>query len=304
MNKKIIIPVFAVIIFLAGCGSNTSEQVEPPKDVDVENPTNDRATPPEGCISWFDGCNMCSVGANPDGPMACTMMACAQTQEPYCAEYEDGSSDAPTEIESVSDEVEVGIKNATYRIEIEEVTLVDGKSEEEAAPGSATKIVTQTTDFMAEGDLQQGTGATLDGAVVLTQDPGGSGTFYYVGAIIQQPDGTYLAADGTYLLGDRIVIKELKVDGRMIHVTYLVREDDEPMSAKPTIEITKQYSTKGIGTTDFVLMDVTPLETTVQEITPEEQMVGNDKDEHGCIGSAGYSWSEEKQECIRPWEEK
>ena len=42
------------------------------------------------------------------------------------------------------------------------------------------------------------------------------------------------------------------------------------------------------------------------EKCPDEnnnQIVGGDKDEHGCIGSAGYVWSEEKQECIREWEE-
>ncbi|VVC02862.1 Uncharacterised protein [Candidatus Burarchaeum australiense] len=33
------------------------------------------------------------------------------------------------------------------------------------------------------------------------------------------------------------------------------------------------------------------------------QMVGNDTDAHGCIGSAGYSWCEEKQKCLRVWEE-
>jgi hypothetical protein len=33
------------------------------------------------------------------------------------------------------------------------------------------------------------------------------------------------------------------------------------------------------------------------------QLVGNDKDAHGCIGSAGYSWCESKQKCLRPWEE-
>lgn len=32
-------------------------------------------------------------------------------------------------------------------------------------------------------------------------------------------------------------------------------------------------------------------------------IVGGDKDEHGCIGSAGYSWCEEKQKCLRVWEE-
>lgn len=33
-----------------------------------------------------------------------------------------------------------------------------------------------------------------------------------------------------------------------------------------------------------------------------EQLVGADKDEHGCIGSAGYVWSEVLQKCVRPWE--
>jgi hypothetical protein len=32
-------------------------------------------------------------------------------------------------------------------------------------------------------------------------------------------------------------------------------------------------------------------------------LVGNDSDEHGCRGSAGYSWCEAKQKCIRVWEE-
>lgn len=36
--------------------------------------------------------------------------------------------------------------------------------------------------------------------------------------------------------------------------------------------------------------------------TDDEPMVGNDKDTHGCIGSAGYSWSQSQQACIRVWE--
>lgn len=31
-------------------------------------------------------------------------------------------------------------------------------------------------------------------------------------------------------------------------------------------------------------------------------MVGNDRDEHGCIGSAGYTWSVVKNECVRLFE--
>jgi putative hemolysin len=33
------------------------------------------------------------------------------------------------------------------------------------------------------------------------------------------------------------------------------------------------------------------------------QLVGNDTDEHGCKASAGYSWCELSQKCIRVWEE-
>jgi hypothetical protein len=35
----------------------------------------------------------------------------------------------------------------------------------------------------------------------------------------------------------------------------------------------------------------------------DEIKVGGDRDEHGCIGSAGYSWCEAKQKCLRIWEE-
>ncbi len=36
----------------------------------------------------------------------------------------------------------------------------------------------------------------------------------------------------------------------------------------------------------------------------DELIVWNDRDEHWCIGSAGYVWDEKKQECVRPWEEE
>jgi hypothetical protein len=36
----------------------------------------------------------------------------------------------------------------------------------------------------------------------------------------------------------------------------------------------------------------------------ENSRVGSDRDEHGCIGSAGYVWCESKQKCLRAWEEQ
>ncbi|MGD9950789.1 MAG: cupin domain-containing protein [Desulfobulbus sp.] len=38
-------------------------------------------------------------------------------------------------------------------------------------------------------------------------------------------------------------------------------------------------------------------------IKPEgQQLVGGDRDTHGCLGSAGYVWCENKTQCVRPWE--
>ena len=32
------------------------------------------------------------------------------------------------------------------------------------------------------------------------------------------------------------------------------------------------------------------------------KLVGADRDAHGCIGSAGYSWCARTNQCERPWE--
>jgi len=32
--------------------------------------------------------------------------------------------------------------------------------------------------------------------------------------------------------------------------------------------------------------------------------VGGDRDEHGCIGSAGYQWCGSRGKCLRPWEDE
>ena len=45
-----------------------------------------------------------------------------------------------------------------------------------------------------------------------------------------------------------------------------------------------------------------PAETVKTEKLPEVPMVGGDSDAHGCKGSAGYTWSVVKNECIRIFE--
>lgn len=39
-----------------------------------------------------------------------------------------------------------------------------------------------------------------------------------------------------------------------------------------------------------------------QQALPDEQVIGGDKDPHGCLIAAGYSWCDATQTCIRQWE--
>ena len=41
----------------------------------------------------------------------------------------------------------------------------------------------------------------------------------------------------------------------------------------------------------------------VEEKNNNPRLIGGDKDEHGCLIAAGYSWCESKQKCLRSWEE-
>jgi hypothetical protein len=47
--------------------------------------------------------------------------------------------------------------------------------------------------------------------------------------------------------------------------------------------------------------DINVIEISDSNSTP--QIIGGDRDEHGCLGPAGYSWCEAKQKCLRVWEE-
>lgn len=39
------------------------------------------------------------------------------------------------------------------------------------------------------------------------------------------------------------------------------------------------------------------------EVPAGDVMTGNDKDRHGCVASAGYTWCSVQKRCIRLWEE-
>lgn len=133
---------------------------------------------------------------------------------------------------------QTGYKDATYEIAGKPVTLKNGLSEVEAAPGSASKITTRYFGNEATADLN-GDGL-VDVAFLLTQSTGGSGTFYYSVVALRTADGW--KGTNAILLGDRIAPQTTNIkDGKVI-VNYADRNPGEPMTTRPSLGVSKYLS--------------------------------------------------------------
>ena len=155
--------------------------------------------------------------------------------------------------------------NATYKIEGEEFTLVNGKAEKEIVPGAASKIEVMVWSAPAVGDLSAD--GTNDAALILTYSGGGSGNFYYIAATFKNLEDGKIIGTNAILLGDRIALENISIKTGVIIVNYADRRIDESMITQPSIGITKQFALEG---------------TTLKDITPEEA-----KKEQACEISGG-----------------
>lgn len=129
---------------------------------------------------------------------------------------------------------------ACYVIEKQEVCLINGRIEVAAAPGSATKIKTSIFGRPVYGDLD-GNGDN-DAVMLLVQNSGGSGTFYYVAAAINMNDT--FAGTNAICLGDRIAPQNIEIRDEVIIANYADRKLGEPMTASPTIGRSKYLMLK------------------------------------------------------------
>jgi hypothetical protein len=135
----------------------------------------------------------------------------------------------------------IDYKNATYLIESQSVTLTNGRAESTSAPGSASKTVTQYFGNEVKGDLN-GDGLP-DVAFIITQNSGGSGTFYYAVAALKTKTG--YRGSNAVLLGDRIAPQSTEIKNGQLIVNYADRKAREPMTVKPSVSISKYLKIQG-----------------------------------------------------------
>jgi peptidoglycan/xylan/chitin deacetylase (PgdA/CDA1 family) len=120
------------------------------------------------------------------------------------------------------------LKNAAYPNEwpgSKVAQLVDGVYREKYLPDSATEMVISLADVRTYGDLNAD--GAEDALVVLVSHPGGSGTFNYLAAVLNE--GGAPSPVGSAFLGDRVILRSITVDAGQITVQMVVQGPDDPM---------------------------------------------------------------------------
>ena len=135
------------------------------------------------------------------------------------------------------------LQNAEYRSKWStkgKVKLSDGIYRERVMPDSTTELVIKLSDRIAFGDLN-GDGVE-DAAIILVSDPGGSGTFYDLAAVINSR-GKAKHVAGAFL-GDRVKVEGLRVGSGKIVVKMVTHRSTDPMCC-PSLKVEQAYGLQG-----------------------------------------------------------
>jgi len=131
--------------------------------------------------------------------------------------------------------------DATYRIEDEEVALRNGVATKELVLGAASQAVTRVYGKPVFADL---TGDNVDdAALILTQNTGGSGTFFYAVVAIRDGEG-YLGSDAVYL-GDRITVDDVSIEHEITTVQYRTYKEEQSFADEPARPVARHFTLAG-----------------------------------------------------------
>lgn len=190
---------------------------------------------------------------------------------------------AGTSQTSPETKIENDYKNVSYSINGQEYALSNGIVEVETVPNSASKTIVRYFGNEIWVDLNND--GRKDVVFLLTQETGGSGTFYYVVAALNTENG-YIGSKAMFL-GDRIAPQTTEVgDGNTIVVNYVDRAPGESFATQPSYGVSKylQFNTS--------TMEFTEIENTNKSATSsilEEGVEGVWQNTHEPLAQITYS---------------
>lgn len=145
------------------------------------------------------------------------------------------NSDSVIVSDVVNEQFKFNGKQMSFVIDGRTIQLENGEAETEIAPGSASKIVTKYFGNESFGDIDED--GRTDVAFLVTQNSGGTGTFYYVVVAVQNDTG--YRTTNSILLGDRIAPQTIEFKEGEFVINYVTRAPGEPMTANPSIGVSK-----------------------------------------------------------------
>lgn len=110
------------------------------------------------------------------------------------------------------------------------VTLINGVSIVKATPDSASSVTTKYFGNEVKADFNND--GIQDSAFLVTQNAGGSGTYYYVATSLGGP---------ALVLGDRIAPQSTELVNGKIVVNYADRKAGEPMTTSPSVGMSRYF---------------------------------------------------------------
>lgn len=135
--------------------------------------------------------------------------------------------------------------SATYLVDGTAVTLKDGVSvvviPGAKDPGATMKTTTRIFGEPNYADLNKD--GAPDAFLLLVQDTGGSGSFFYIAAALNK-NGSAIGTDAI-LLGDRIAPQNIQIQNSEIIVNYADRKPNEPFAVPPSVGVSKYFAIQG-----------------------------------------------------------
>lgn len=134
--------------------------------------------------------------------------------------------------EKPSEQSVATLHDGTYTISGMKFTLKNGLSEI-ANVGMATKTTTRYFGNDSTGDVNND--GRADRAFLITQELGGTGTFYYLVALLDTPSGK--VGTQAFFIGDRIVPQKISIGSKgVVSVNYLDRAEGQSFTDPAAVE--------------------------------------------------------------------
>ncbi|MBM3127031.1 MAG: hypothetical protein FJ009_00165 [Chloroflexi bacterium] len=183
------------------------------------------------------------------------------------------------------------LKNAEYLIEgpaSGKAKLVNG-SYQEKIPNASAQIAVAFNEVLSVGDLN-GDGIA-DVAIILTLNSGGTGTFYNLYGVLNDQGAPKPSAPE--VLGDRIKLKSLTIQGGEINANFLTQGPKDSM-ANPMLDTTRKFKLQDgkLVSTTPVTPTATRTATKVAVATPKPSATPTPVKFPAPKGSIAYHWND------------